>query len=253
MPVHHVTRDLGQPTGLRVPRQPSGLAAQSGVRRDLPAADAGAPPATRRVVLVDDHRTFVDLLRFALASSATLRCVGVAYTPDEGIDVVGAEQPDLVVMDYTFPRCPQDGVNATAAITSRFPQVHVVLLTGHEDDDLARRAAVAGARALMPKDGSLPDLIQVLESVGPGPLMVHPSLLRPASTIGLPVSLSRREQDVLSMLAVGLGAQEISDQLGITKNTCRGYIKSLMHKLDAHTQLQAVAHARRIGLLAGSG
>jgi two-component system, NarL family, nitrate/nitrite response regulator NarL len=245
MRLHHVTRDPGQSTGLRVPRQPSDAAVPS-------RAPADARRAVRRVVLIDDHRTFVDLLRFALATSSTLSCVGTAHSPEQGVAVVAAEQPDLVVMDYTFPRCPQDGVEATATITARFPQVHVVLLTGHEDDDLARRAAGAGARALLPKDGSLPDLIHVLETVGPGPLLVHPSLLRtpPADPR---VSLSRREHDVLTMLAMGLGAQEISDQLGITKNTCRGYIKSLMHKLDAHTQLQAVAHARRLGLLSGTG
>lgn len=208
------------------------------------------PSPPRRVVVVDDHRTFVELLQFALESSPAMSCVGVAYTPDDGLEVIAEHHPQLVVMDYEFPGSVRDGIQATAVITARFPEVLVVLLTGHADGDLLHRAAAAGANALLPKDGSLPDLLHALESVGPGVLMVHPSLLNNSVPSQQHDPLSAREHDVLAMLAIGLGAQDIADQLGISKNTCRGYIKSLLWKLDAHTQLEAVANARKMGLVA---
>lgn len=158
-------------------------------------------------------------------------------------------------MDYEFSGGSQDGIDATAAITSRHPDVHVVLLTGHAGPGLVRRAAEAGASSLMPKDGSLSDLLDALQTAGPGGLLVHPDLLlapQDGPTRASPTNaLSPRERDVLAMLAMGLGATAIADHLGISKNTCRGYIKSLLWKLNAHSQLEAVAVARRQGLVAG--
>jgi DNA-binding NarL/FixJ family response regulator len=106
----------------------------------------------------------------------------------------------------------------------------------------------------MPKDGSLSDLLVALRTARRGVLVVHHSLLSDAVTThateqGAPrVALSRRERDVLAMLTVGLDVRSIADQLGISLNTCRGYVKTLLHKLDAHSQLEAVAIARRLGL-----
>lgn len=214
-----------------------------------PSSRASGRPSPRRVVLIDDHRTFVDLMQFALESSPTMSCVGVAYTPESGLDLIARRRPELVVMDYEFPGSEHDGIQATAAITARFPEVHVALLTGHADSELLHRAIAAGARALLPKNGSLPDLLGALETVGPGVLVTPPDLLRQAAATRHDDPLSAREHDVLSMLAIGLRAQDIADQLGISKNTCRGYIKSLLWKLDAHTQLEAVANARRRGLV----
>ena len=213
---------------------------------DAVRARRGAP---RRVVLVDDHRTFVELLQFALASTPGFECVGVAFTPEAGLELVASCRPDLVVMDHQFPGCAHDGVQATAAITARYPDVRVALLSGHADADLAHRASGAGAHALLPKDGSLPDLLSALLAVQPGMLVVSPHLLDVSAASVLPDPLSAREHDVLGMLAVGLRAQDIADQLGISKNTCRGYIKSILWKLDAHTQLEAVVNARRRGIV----
>jgi DNA-binding NarL/FixJ family response regulator len=225
----------------------------------LEAQDArnGTPASPRRVLVVDDHRTFADLLQFALNAEDGLCCVGVAYDPATGVEQVGSQRPDLVVMDYDFAGDELDGVMATAAIAARYPDVHVVLLTGHADSVLMQRAAEAGARSLMPKDGSLPDLLDALLTTGPGGLLVHPTLLRAIkesaedrTVAGTP--LSPRERDVLTMLALGLRTGAIADHLGISKHTCRGYVKSLLWKLDAHSQLEAVAIARRQGLISGS-
>lgn len=224
------------------------------VRRGHVSSLEARPESVRTVVVVDDHRTFADLLTFSLDAATDLECVGVAYDIATGLSLVASNQPDLVVMDYEFAGELRDGVMATAAITSRFPTCCVVLLTGHADAVLLRRAAEAGASSLMPKDGSLPDLLATLRTAGGDGLQVHPPLLSSLVTaedgrVQQDSPLSKREQEVLGLLMLGLGAQEAADQLGISKNTCRGYIKSLLWKLDAHTQLEAVAIARRQGLV----
>ena len=106
----------------------------------------------------------------------------------------------------------------------------------------------------MAKNGSLPDLLQALRTAGDQGLVVHPVLLRSLMREGSPVPdqqvrLSGREVDVLRLLAAGMDARVIAGQLGISLNTCRGYVKSLLSKLHAHSQLEAVAAARRHGLL----
>jgi two-component system nitrate/nitrite response regulator NarL len=215
-------------------------------------------PATedqpRRVLIADDQRTLVDLLELAIKSFDDFECVGVAVSTAEAVTLAARERPDLVIMDVHFAGEVGDGITATAEIRRVSPGSRVVLLTGHADQSTLRRAAEAGACSLMPKDGSLPDLVQALRTAGDNRLVVHPTLLRtlirespsvPAQT----VRLSAREVDVLGMLALGLDAKSISTQLGISLNTCRGYVKTLLSKLHAHSQLEAVAVARRLGLL----
>ena len=156
-------------------------------------------------------------------------------------------------MDYHFLVDAFDGVDAAAVIVSRHPTCCVVMLTGHLGPDLVGRAAAAGISSVMPKHGSLDDLVAALRTARRGVLVVHHSLLRDMGygaevAQGTRVSLSRREREVLGLLTIGLDARSIALQLGISLGTCRGYVKTLLHKLGAHSQLEAVAVARRLGL-----
>lgn len=227
------------------------------IARQRRVDDSGRGPRSslsRSVVVIDDHRIFADLLASGLSNTPDLECVGVAYDLQTGLSLVEEHRPQLVVMDYHFRGEDSDGVQATSTVITRHPSCCVVLLTGHAGADLMGRAAAAGASSLMPKNGSLPDLLVALRTARRGVLVVHHSLLSDAVTAHPTdpppprVTLSRRERDVLAMLTVGLDVRAIADQLGISMNTCRGYVKTLLHKLDAHSQLEAVAIARRLGL-----
>lgn len=208
----------------------------------------------QRVLIADDQRTFADLLEHALASQELLACAGVVGSTAAAVAFVAAHEPDLVIMDVQFAGESRDGIDATAQIKQLRPATDVVLLTGHADRAVLRRAAEAGACAVMPKDGSLPDLLGALLGARDGGLVVHPRLLQtlmrePSAVPRQRPRLSGREVEVLSMLAIGLDVRSISDHLGISLNTCRGYVKGLLSKLHAHSQLEAVVIARRDGLL----
>ena len=220
------------------------------------STDGAAAPdlgARRRVLIADDQRTFADLLALALSASADLDCEGVASGPEEAIALVRRQRPDVVIMDLHFATSTLDGIDATAEIRRASPGTQVVVLTGHADRTVLRRAAEAGACSLIPKDGSLPDLMRAIRSAAPGVMVVHPQLLRTLmadrADTPEPPRLSQRELDVVGMLSLGMDARTISDHLGISLHTCRGYLKTLFSKLDAHSQLEAVAAARRHGLL----
>ena len=102
-----------------------------------------------RVVVVDDHTTFSDLLAMALAAEPDLECVATATTASEAISLVEALQPDVVVMDVHLGE--DDGIDTTATLTARNPQLKVVVLTAHADRQVLNRVSDAGACALVPK------------------------------------------------------------------------------------------------------
>lgn len=212
-----------------------------------------AAPST--ILVVDDHRTFNDLVRLALDDQPDLECVGSARTGAEARAELARHRPRIVLMDVDLGA--EDGLDLTKELLAEDPDLLVVVLTAHADAHVMQRAAAAGACALLPKDGSLPDLLAALRTARQGELFVHPGLLRTmldeeaaADRRGLPrPDLTPRERLVLQLLAEGRSVNDIARQLGISVHTCRGYVKTLLSKLGAHSQLEAVVIATMHGLV----
>jgi DNA-binding NarL/FixJ family response regulator len=211
-----------------------------------------------RVLVVDDHRTFAELLSGALAASG-MTCVGTANTATQAVSMAATLSPDIVVMDIQMPR--EDGLSATRRIREAAPNAVVAVVTAHRDPDWVVRAAQAGASAFIPKDGSLAEMLDVLGRVRAGQMLVAPSTFaggrqEPASDRGsreATPTLTRREQQVLDCLGRGMQVKAIARVLSITQETCRGYVKSLHVKLGARSQLEAVVKAQQLGLLGRVG
>jgi DNA-binding NarL/FixJ family response regulator len=211
--------------------------------------DAGQAARTLRVIVVDDHTTFSDLLCLALNAEDDLECVGTAADRDATLTMVSDVRPDIVVMDVQLGG--DDGVEVTAQLTARHEDLRVVILTAHASRDLMRRAIAARACGLLPKNGALPDLLRTLRSARRGGFVVDPRLFQ--SLLEKPEdplpALTPRELMVLRQLAAGKDTTTVARQLGLSVHTCRGYVKSLLVKLDAHSQLEAVAIAIRRGIV----
>ncbi|EYR62922.1 LuxR family transcriptional regulator [Actinotalea ferrariae CF5-4] len=216
---------------------------------DLPAR---SEPRVQRVLVVDDHRTFAELLARALCDEPDLECVGDAQSASSARLQVDLLRPDIVVTDVDLGKDAEDGIALTRSLTASHPDLLVVVLSALADGELVRRAAAAGAVGVVPKDGSVGELLDVLRRVRRGDLVLHPELLSFLLTetdrSRAADDLTPREHDVLELLADGLDARAIARELGISVHTCRGYVKSLLVKLDAHTQLEAVVAASRRGL-----
>jgi DNA-binding NarL/FixJ family response regulator len=218
--------------------------------REVRSTADGSP--AQRVLIVDDHRTFADLLSFALSSIPGIVCVGTAHSGAEGVALAQRLQPDIVVMDIEMPR--ENGLVATRQLRELAPKAVVVVVTAHRDPAWVVRATQAGASAFVPKNGSLEEMLDVLRRARLGGMLVAPSAFALREVIRYPSmavpTLTRRERDVLGCLGRAMAPRLIARVLGISVNTCRGYIKSLLSKLGVSSQLEAVVKAQELGLLA---
>ena len=209
------------------------------------------------VLVVDDHNTFAELLAGALDREPDLHCVGHATSGAQAVELARNLRPDIVVMDVRLPDI--DGFTATERVLAAVPTTTVVILTAHASNELVHRAALSGASGFLPKDGTLSVVLGTLRSARRGSIIVHPSLLAPtrAPGPGFPpsprgpgaVDLTRRELEVLDLMGHGHDVATIARTLGIAESTCRGHVKTILAKLDAHTQLEAVVKAVRRGIV----
>jgi DNA-binding NarL/FixJ family response regulator len=208
-----------------------------------------------RVLVVDDHKIFADLLAFSIEAEDDFVCVGRATTVAQAIAMTDSLAPDIVLMDIGLP--DGDGVRATARILEQHPNVRVLILTGSVDRNLFARAARAGAIAFLGKYGPLDEVLATLRGARAGivtvngtmlSLLMSPTLDEQPPAGDLP-DLTAREDDVLQLLAQGQNIHKIARALSITVSNCRGHVRSLREKLGAHTQLAVVVKAGQAGLL----
>jgi two-component system response regulator DesR len=195
------------------------------------------------VLLIDDHRVFADVLRLGIDAEPDLHCVGTAHSAAEGLALAATSPFAVAVVDLEL--ADASGIDVTRGLLELRPDARVIILTAHVRPDLARRAVAAGASGFIGKDTSLRGVLAALRTATPQRPVLAPELDRD----GCPVALTPREHDVLRRLGQGLDAPRIAAALGISLNTTRDHIKTLIRKLGAHNQLGAVVEAQRLGLL----
>lgn len=209
--------------------------------------------ATMRILVVDDHSTFAELLTQAIDREPDLVSVGQATTGAGGVSMFARLKPDVVLMDLQLPDI--NGFVATAQIVAMNPRACVIMLTGNVTAAALSNAVACGACGFLPKNGHLTDLLTTIRTATTGGLAVDPTLVtrlmdQPADERrALARPLSQRELSVLVHMADGMDVTRIAREMGISSHTGRGHVKSVLSKLGAHSQLEAVVMAVRIGLI----
>jgi DNA-binding NarL/FixJ family response regulator len=215
------------------------------------AMDANARPEIR-VVLVDDHEMVAEALSLALAG-AGVDVVARASSIAEAVTDLSGRDADLVLLDFRLP--DGDGLSALHAIHAVSPGIPVLVLTAVADIRTATDVLTAGAVGYITKDLPITDLLDAVRTAAAGRSVVAPDLLGPVmSRLRSPgletgATLTNREHETLRLLDSGLGIGDIASQMHVTRNTARKHVQAVLTKLGAHTQLEAVATARRAGLL----
>lgn len=205
------------------------------------------------VLVADDHPIVREGLRAILAVLPEFELVGEATTGAEAVKEAEETHPDLVVMDLHMPEL--DGVEATRQIMATRPHTAVLVLTMHDDDAMLTAALQAGARGYLLKGTGHEEIAQALRSVVSGGAAfgagVAEQVLRRLSGRAEPEKvfpqLTRRELEILDLLARGSGNQEIARQLWLSAKTVRNHVSNIVSKLDVTDRFEAIVLARDAG------
>jgi DNA-binding NarL/FixJ family response regulator len=215
-----------------------------------------APPpsvAAIRVVLVEDHDMVAEAIGIALGQAPGIEIAARSRSVTAAVADVLRCQPDVVVLDRRLP--DGDGISAIGRITEAAPGARVLMLTGEATAALAARVVAVGGAGLVSKSSRLEDLEAAVRQVAAGEPAFGPGLLGGvldrltgrAAAIG--AVLTGRELETLALLGDGASTEEISQRLGVARNTARNHVQRVLEKLGARSKLEAVAIARREGLL----
>jgi DNA-binding NarL/FixJ family response regulator len=203
-----------------------------------------------RLVLIDDHRLLLDSLATAIGGQDDLQVVGTAESVHAALPVLERTRPDIVLLDLRL--AGDDAVASIPTVARAAGGAKVVLLTATHDRRHAARAIEAGAAGYLTKQQPLPELLAGIRSVWRGHATVDPSLLGGVLeqlSGSDPTRLTTRELEVLRMLHAGHPADRIARELHIAPNTVRNHVQRILTKLGATSRLEAVAIARRDGLI----
>jgi len=210
------------------------------------------PHARSNVLVIDQHRLFAELLAAVLRTQPDLDCVGRAFTETEARRAFRTLHPDVAVIDTSLTA--DGGIGLATDLMSQAPEVRIVLVEERPHAERLRAAARVGICAYLHKSSPLEEILDGIRSSRLGTLIAPTNLVvRSFEDDDLPnpatSEFAPREREVLMLLDEGLAVQQISRRMGISIHTARGYVKTLLAKLDAHSQLEAVAVAKRRGLL----
>lgn len=219
-------------------------------------AEQGVRSAARiRVVIIDDHPIVREGLRSILELESDIAVVGHATNAAEALDTVAAERPDVVLLDLKLgDDGPATGLGVCSAIVGRFPEVGVVVLTTFHDQTLVLDALRRGAKGYVLKDVDVVDLVKIIRAVRRGESGFDS---RSASLVvrslrqgdGTGPKLTKRELEIIRLLAQGLTNREIGKVALISVSTVKFHLRSIMTKLAVRHRAEVVYAAAKLGLL----
>lgn len=211
-----------------------------------------------RVLLADDHAVLRTGLRLQLERQDDLKIVGEASTGLAALALAEELQPDLILLDLSMPGL--GGLEALQVLRELTPNAKILVLTMHEDPQYLRQALKSGAAGYIIKKAVDAELLSAIRSVMRGDVYVHPSMTRylledvlprsgPEDQQDLWETLSKREQEVLRLVALGHTSAETAEMLGLSPKTVETYRARGLEKLGVKTRAALVRFALLRGLL----
>ncbi len=212
-----------------------------------------------RVLLADDHKILRQGLRTLLEQEKDIQIVGEADNGRSSVKLTGELAPDVVIMDVAMPDL--NGIDATRRITEAEPRTRVLALSMHNDGRYVKGMLQAGARGYILKDCAAEELTHAIRTVMAGQIYVSPGVtgtivndyVRQLTAADEPATLTRREREVLQLLAEGGSTANIAAGLHLSVKTIETHRKRIMDKLDLRSIAELTKYAIREGITTVDG
>ncbi|SER56998.1 response regulator [Salipaludibacillus aurantiacus] len=207
-----------------------------------------------KVLLVDDHLMVLQGLRFFLSTQNDIEVVGEAENGRKALHKTAELKPDVILMDLDMPVL--NGVDATREIKMAYPDVKVIILTSYSDQDHVVPAIKAGASGYQLKDIDPDHLADTIRGAYTGTAQIHPRVANQLMThvqsgdrmdTNHIEKLTKREDDVLRLIAAGKSNKEIATELYITEKTVKTHVSNILAKLEVNDRTQAAIYAMKHG------
>jgi DNA-binding NarL/FixJ family response regulator len=206
-----------------------------------------------RLLLVDDHQVVREGLRRMIELEECFQVIGEASNGEEAIVKAGELLPDVIVMDLKMPG--MDGISATHVIKKTLPEIRILILTLYAED-YVKQAIEAGASGYLLKDSDTEQISKAIQQVYNGYCPIAPSLTRELvvefaqmSRIGRVSLLTKRQIEILKLIADGQSSKEISTVLYISASTVKREIREILNRLNVSDRAQAVSEAMKKNII----
>lgn len=219
--------------------------------------NASNPAKVKRVIIADDHKIIREGLRSLLERSGEFECIGEADDGRQAVKLATELRPDIVVMDIAMPNL--NGIEATRQIKSELPEVEVVVLSMHATRNYVLQVLQAGASAYLLKDSAFEELSTALLAISRGGMYLSPAITKtaalatlkggfPAGIGGQTEHLTKRELQVLQLIAEGKSTKDIAARLELSVKTVETHRKQIMDKLEIRSIAGLTKYCIREGL-----
>jgi DNA-binding NarL/FixJ family response regulator len=216
-------------------------------------------PSATRVMIVDDHPMVRDMIRLGCEDKPGIRVIGEFGAGPEALEACRIDDPDVVVLDLILPG--MDGFEVIRRLRLQGSRTRVLILTNRDDHDAIFETFRLGADGFLEKTAPLDEIIRAIEAIGEGrqvfrkehERMAHRRLAEMAQRARRAAKaasvLTRRERQVLELIAEGLTTRQMASRLQLSERTVETHIANLYDKLEVKTRVQAVHRAAGLGLV----
>ena len=200
-----------------------------------------------RLLLADDHYIVLMGLQALLKLRKEFQVVATAGDGEEAVALFLEHRPDVVLLDLRMPKL--DGISAAVEIRKGFPEAAIILLTSFEREEDIHLALKAGVRGYLLKEAKLPELAEAIRTVHGGGRWIPEGIARLARERAAQPELSKREIEVLDLVAKGLTNKEIAGVLGFSEDGAKQHLRKIFGKLGVTVRAEAISEALRRGIL----